>query len=446
MSHADEALSGRARAWLAAGAVLVLVVTFGAIWRYWPADYAGSGGDLPIYYGYGRPALHGDVPYRDYEVLYPPAALPVFMLPVLRPLALGSTDGALFAQPIDRPAYRYMRAFSGLMIALLAAAVVFTSISLARLRRSRGATLGALGVLALAPLLLGGLLYLRWDLWPAALTAAAMAALLSDRPFWAAGALGLGIAAKLYPAVLVPLAVAYVWRRRGRGRALATLAVTAGVVALVFLPFLVVAPRELAHALRLQVGRGLEVESVGSAALVGVGRLLGGLGVHGASLDALGLHTRGNESGLKTQELHGTGTQAASVVLGLIRAGVLVALWTAFARGEASRERLVRYCAAAVVATVALSQVLSPEYMMWLLPLVPLVGGRRGLVATVLTAAAVVVTHVWYPRVFDHFVAGLTPGSTGLLLLRDLLLLGTLAVLALPGPAPSARAELAVAR
>jgi len=107
-------------------------------------------------------------------------------------------------------------------------------------------------------------------------------------------------------------------------------------------------------------------------------------------------------------------------------------LWVAFARGPATGDRLVRYSAATLVATVALSQVISPEYMMWLLPVVPLVWGRRGLVATGLFAAAVVVTHVWYPRLFDVFVDDLSAGPTGVLLVRDLLLLAALAVLAWP--------------
>jgi hypothetical protein len=439
----EATLSGRARAGLSIVAILVLFVSFAAIWRFWPADYSGSGGDTRIYYDYGKSVLGGKVPYRDYELTYPPGSLPPFILPALRPLALGSTDGARFGQPIDPPAYRYMRAFAGLMIALLAATIVFTGLSLGRLRRSRQATSIALGLLALAPLMLGGLLYLRWDLWPAALTAAAVAALLFDRPYLAAIALGVAIAAKLYPAVLVPLAVAFVWRRRGRRGAAGLLALTAAVVAAVFIPFLVMAPGEVGSSLRAQLGRGLEVESSGSAGLVATNDVLGRLNALGLPVDSLDLRAESNESGLKTEELHGSGTRAVAVSLSVLRAAVLVALWIAFARGFATLDRLARYAAATLVATVALSQVLSPEYVMWLLPLVPLVGGRRGLVSTGLIAAAVVATHVWYPRLFDVFIDNLSAGPLAVLIFRDLLLLAALVVLAWPralgtrAPAPA---------
>ena len=38
--------------------------------------------DTPIYQRYGEAMADGQVPYRDFAVEYPPAALPVFRLPV----------------------------------------------------------------------------------------------------------------------------------------------------------------------------------------------------------------------------------------------------------------------------------------------------------------------------------------------------------------------------
>ena len=75
--------------------------------------------------------------------------------------------------------------------------------------------------------------------------------------------------------------------------------------------------------------------------------------------------------------------------------GVLVGIWVAFARRDRSREELVRYAAAAVVAFVALGKVLSPQFLIWLIPLVPLV--RRWSVA-LLYAAALVLTQAWFPK------------------------------------------------
>ena len=39
--------------------------------------------DTPIYQRYGDAIANGQVPYRDFQLEYPPAALPVFALPSL---------------------------------------------------------------------------------------------------------------------------------------------------------------------------------------------------------------------------------------------------------------------------------------------------------------------------------------------------------------------------
>ena len=80
----------------------------------------------------------------------------------------------------------------------------------------------ALGLVAATPLLLGELALTRFDALPVALTAAAVAALLAGRSRLAAVALGLAIAVKLYPLLLVPLAAIYVLRRAGRREAAVT--------------------------------------------------------------------------------------------------------------------------------------------------------------------------------------------------------------------------------
>jgi uncharacterized membrane protein len=44
-----------------------------------------------------------------------------------------------------------------------------------------------------------------------------------------------------------------------------------------------------------------------------------------------------------------------------------------------------------------LRTVLSAQYITWLIPLVPLVGGRRGTAATLCFVAAAALTHAWFP-------------------------------------------------
>ena len=118
------------------------------------------------------------------------------------------------------------------------------------------------------------------------------------------------------------------------------------------------------------------------------------------------------------------------MIFTVILIAVLLALWVGFARGPAESARLVRYAAACVVAFVILGKVLSPQFMIWLVPLVALVRGRRGIAAMSLVGVAAVAGQFWFPnRYYDYVNHG---HLAWLVLTRDLLLLGVLAVLAAP--------------
>ena len=75
----------------------------------------------------------------------------------------------------------FLLAFKLLMLLCSAAIVVFAALTLRRLRADTSRRIVALGVLALAPLLLGPVLTTHYDPWPAALTGAALALLLGGR-------------------------------------------------------------------------------------------------------------------------------------------------------------------------------------------------------------------------------------------------------------------------
>ena len=93
---------------------------------------------------------HGLVPYRDFAVEYPPGALPVFVLP------------AAFHDYADRRSRGRWRC-----------AASRSSPS------SRSIRPAAAFYVALAPVLAGSLILSRFDLWPALLAVAALAALLA---------------------------------------------------------------------------------------------------------------------------------------------------------------------------------------------------------------------------------------------------------------------------
>ena len=356
--------------------------------------------DLPVYERYGDRMERGDVPYRDFRVEYPPGALPTFLLPSL---GSGGDDG-------------YRRIFEALMAVCGAAMVLFVAATLAAVRARPPRAAAALAFVACAPLALGSVVLSRFDLLPAALTAAALASLVAERHRLGAAALGLAISAKIYPAVLLPLAVAWAWRRRGRREAVAAGAIAVGVVAAAYLPFLVVAPEGVLASVGRQLSRPLQIESLGSAVLI-------------ASHHAFG-------TGVEMKSSHGSQNIAGGAALwvGLAQSLVQVAavgvVWAAFARDRApTRERLLLAAAAALVAFVALGKVLSPQFLVWLIPVVPLVRGRRGLAASALLGAALVLTQLWFPYRYWDLALRFDEVASWLVLARDLVLVALLAVL-----------------
>jgi hypothetical protein len=358
--------------------------------------------DTPIYERYGEAMTNGQVPYRDFALEYPPAALPVFVLP-----ALGEGGSE-----------RYESRFEGLMAALGVACVLLVAVA--------STSLWAPVIVGIAPLLLGSVLLSRFDLWPAALTAAALALLVAGRSRLGLGTLGVATAAKLYPAVLAPIAIVHVWRTRGRREALVCAGSFAGVVAAIVLPFAVVAPGGVWDAFWRQAGRPLQLESLGSGALLAAHHLFG-----------LGLKM---ESGHGSQNLAGSLPDAVAVVSTALQLAALVAIWVLYARGPATTERLVAASAAAVCAFVAFGKVLSPQFLIWLIPLVPLVRGRRGLEASALLAAALVLTQLWFPYRYWDLALEFDPAASWLVLARDLVLVGLTLLLVLrvaPGRARS---------
>jgi hypothetical protein len=361
--------------------------------------------DTPVYQRYGNAIADGKVPYRDFAVEYPPGALPMFALPGLAEPGKNQQVSAGFR-----------RAFETLMWMCGAVALLAMAVVLRVLRRSDLNVWAALCFAAVAPLLLGSVILSRFDLWPAAICAAALAALVSNRLRLGHALLGLGITAKLFPVVFVPLGVAYVWKRAGRREALICLALLAGVVGAIFLPFVVLSRAGVWDSLSVQLSRPLQVESLGASLLL-VGHHLFGFGLAG-------------ETSHGSQNVAGSAAGVLAVATTLLQVGVLVWIWTAFARGRGDGEALVRSTAAALCAFVALGKVLSPQFLIWLIPIVPLVRGRRGLWASALLAAALVLTQVWFPfryfRLALHFEAGLS----WVLLARDLALVALTVLLA----------------
>jgi Glycosyltransferase family 87 len=373
---------------------LLAIVLVGAVWALLHVGWYAHGQltDYGVYRQYGDKIVHMHaVPYRDFRLEYPPAALPVFVVPAL----------------LDH--YDYDRVFQALMALCDVAAVI--AVALVAGRR-------AAVIAAVTPLALGSVVISRFDLWPTALAALGIAALLRGRSTTSALLLGTAFAAKLWPAVFAPLVV--VWLARTRGpRAAAQWAATAiATAAAWFLPFVALSPAGVGRTFHSQLARPLQLESLAGSVLIAAHHIAG--------------TTLHSTSSFGSQNLTGPGTHAATVATTIAGALALVAVWVLFARGVASDERFVAHVAGTVAVVIAFGKVFSPQFLIWLIPLVPLVRGRRAHAAVPLFGIALVLTQLWFPSHYWELALHFASPYSWLLLVRDLAVVALGAVLVWP--------------
>lgn len=265
------------------------------------------------------------------------------------------------------------------------------------LRRSGPSTEAAQLLWILGVPLLGSVAYGRFDLIPGVLVGAALLA-LSRAPGRAAAAVAVAAALKLWPAVVLPaLATSRASRTRVVGAAALVgggLAVTSGLTA---------GWDRLVSPLTWQSDRGLQIESVPATPHM----LRWAAGSDGYDLQF---------SRYVSWEISGSGVHATltatSLFTGLLVAYLLL-LWSRAWRQETSPPiQVVAWLSlAGVTGLIVTSKVLSPQYLMWVLPLAAAATAvtegddRRRLVRWSLAAlGAAAMSHLVFPTGYSALI------------------------------------------
>jgi hypothetical protein len=351
-----------------------------------PPDLREGSNDLSLYRKAGESILRGEVPYGDFFIEYPPGSLPAFVPPALVSASKGG----------------YIDVFSFEMAMFLSVTLVLTALAARGLRRPHAPLLPA-GAFVAAALLLYPVAVTRYDAVVAlALGLAAFFATLGGRFLVLAYAsLGFGAAAKIVPAIAtLPLAL------MRKGAALGYAAFLA-VLGLFFAPFL--RGGGLLESFAYQADRGLQIESLPASVLIA---LRSG---HSVVFEYGAFEVRGGGVGLAT---------SLSPILTLVLLAItgLVMYEEYRRRGRLGAEAFPRHAAALILAFMLGSKVLSPQYMIWLLPLVPLgAGGAAGAIVCAVFLAACFTTTLVFPTHYGDLLAFRYPGPE-LLLVRNLLL------------------------
>ena len=368
--------------------------------------YTNPGTDLDFYFDYVRRAASGQVPYVEFPIEYPPAAWFVMRAPA-------TTDWVT-----------YVHRFAWIATAFEIAAFGLFLLIARRVAPRRFWILAATYVIATTLLrefvptrLDTGLLFLLM-LW-AWLTLAPAAETSGGRRALSYAVLGLATSFKIAPALMLPFAIVHDWRRvRTTEHWSLPLWFAVGLAA----PFVALWPTTGGASLSFltyHIGRGLEIESIWATLLWPMQWL-------GQPISA--------EHVERTIELIGPGSGAVaqmSVVAAVGATGVCLAA-----------ERARPWPGSGVVAAtiglavfVSLSKVLSPQYFLWMIPMLLVAGAETWPSdrAHWLWCAGLVVvaglTMLIYPR---FFLAVLEMRPLGLVLLvaRNVLFIALLIWLA----------------
>lgn len=357
-------------------------------------------GDVSHYQNVAADMLAGNLPYRDSALEYPPYAVPFFLLP------------RIFGENDDYPMI-----FMGMV--LLGDWLMKLSLMAIGLQKAKSLHfLLPLLFYALAVPALHFFYLQRYDIWPALICVVAVWLASSGRWGWSGLLVAVGIGVKLYPAVFVPPLFILAFRRSAANRFCCGLAV--GILPILPLSFFLPWWRFA----EFQSSRGLQVESI-YASILWLGKFFGFANVHWAWARAW-------------FEVQGP---SASAVLPWARAmfATAVAGSTAFSVWMATRVPLsfgnrdvvevnatpisliARLLLIPLLVFVAFNQVLSPQYMIWLLPLVAIASLKGNLWPVVTIPLATLLTPWFFPTA--EYATGLNLTQTLVLLFRNFMLI-----------------------
>lgn len=268
----------------------------------------------------------------------------------------------------------------------------------ARTPQANRARPGAVVAWLLAVPLLGATTFARFDLAPGVLAGVAVL-LLTRHPRWAALAAAVATGVKLWPAFVLP---ALATPARSRQRVLLVVAATG--TALASASVLLAGWGRLFSPLTWQADRGLQIESVLATPVMVAWAF-------GSTEHAVGY------GAYHAYEIEGrvvASLLAATHVFTLLALLAVVALWgRAWRRGASlTVDSVVWTCLAAVSALMVTSRVLSPQYLLWLLPVAAASlavvrserASRRLRAWTAVLLVAAAATHLVFPVLYVHLV------------------------------------------
>jgi uncharacterized membrane protein len=377
------------------GLIHVLVNMLLFTGSFYEGNYSAAG----LFYDYASKIFQGQIPYQDFLVEYPPLSLLFFILPRLAGPGFSLYYGLFLIE---------------IVIFDLIALFVIEDLA----RRLKLPVWETLFIFTLALVATGPIIINRYDIIPAVMVLLALYAYIlgKNRLSWAI--LAVAVMTKVYPLVIAPVFfIDLLCSRRYKAVIFGGISFAA-VCIVIMVPFIVLSPEHFGDFFGYHMQRGLQIESLYSSFLLW-GQVVGTTSVQ---ID----FSYGAWNIVSPLADRWVAASPFIVVLSL-----LLVYWCFFRYRRHTdgfgTPAVIQYSLAAVAFFIVTCKVFSPQFIIWLYPMIPLVTGRWRYPSWIIYLIIGVMTYYIFPthysdlEVFDSTVIGIT-------VFRNLLLLG-LAVL-----------------
>jgi uncharacterized membrane protein len=364
----------------------ILLPLFNTVYRMLHAS-------TPLYLDYASRIFQGSLPYRDFSLEYPPMALAFFILP-----RLFSANLSVFAGAFE---------IEVLIFDLLGLYLFY------RIARNNGDTpWKMMAMYSAAILAIGPIIIESYDIFPAILTLLSLYLFSTGKHKTAWLILALGFMTKLYPAVIAPVYIFYYLRDRQYKRIWSGIGVFAAACLIILLPFLVMAPDSLLQFINFHSSRPIQLETTYSSVLLFISQF--------STIDFQIQFSSG------AQNIVGPVSDIlATISLFLLVFFLLAAYWLIFRRIKKEKNGFTEmgvYALLVILILLAAGKILSPQYLIWLCTLIPLITGKKGLAVTAVFILIGVLTYYIYPLHYEELAAVKSPVAA-VLLVRNILLI-----------------------
>jgi uncharacterized membrane protein len=376
---------------------LVLFAIFHGLIYFWifhTSIYQTLFSDLGIYYEYASNIIMGKFPYLDFAIEYPPFSLLFFLIPRLIVENIG--------------AYIFVFAIEVFIFNLVVVYVIWEIAKRLRLNQIACLTIYTVSLLAIGPIILE-----RYDIIPAVATLLSLYFYTRKQLKLAWLFLALGIVIKIYPIVLIPFYIISHINQRDLKQLKAGIFILLLVLVISFLPGVFLDANGLWQSFIYHTERGLQIESSYASVLIFL---------HNIALITVKV---GYDAGsiILVSDLADTFSTVSFWAMTLSLGIIYLFFWNLSKHHKNDTNNLVvNYSFVAIAIFILMGKVFSPQYLIWLLPLVPLVSGQLRHVIWPFFVATCGATYYIFPLNYYELMR-LEPTVAKILLGRNALLL-----------------------